>query len=521
MRADLTDQAEGADGGDRGTADVLPFQPVRKPATPLPGAGITASPMPTVGAIPGAPATDTAVPFNAAPVNVQEQPSAVPAVGAVTPSAAPDLVPFQAGGSVGTTYAANPNATPGNAFSGMTSAEGGQFGPDAGTRLDSGGIKSILGGNGQYDALADRLAANPALYKQWQGVLNNDPASVAAAMASGDADLTGIAKQYAERNANDSGIAFGPQGQAWRDVAAGTYKPQGTSPFLSQPDLPVVGAVPSAAAPGAGGAADGAVATGPGTIITSSAPPASGGPSGAGAPAGAPPTPTGTAGMGNVARTATQPGTALTTQTLSRAPGADRYQLALQGLKDWNAASAPEFEADRRSTERRAAGRGQLGSGMLRTREGDLVANREKQRQYMASNALRDALTGSIEDSFRDVGVAQQQQGFQQGQQESAFEQALREAQGEDALTNSAFNRDLQRSAWGSQGNPGATQLDLADIYAKQAAGATGAAGAAGSAAGTPKGGGSYLDLLQQFFAKYGLGGGGGASAQVPDYATP
>ena len=471
-----------------------------KPPVPLPGA---ASPVPNVGAIPGAPATDTAVPFGAAPANVQEQPSAVPAVGAAP--AAADLVPFQAG-SVGTTYAANPNATPGNAFSGMTSAEGGQFGPDAGTRLDAGGIKSILGGDGQYDALADRLAANPALYKQWQGILNNDPASVAAAMASGDADLTGIAKQYAERNASDSGIAFGPQGQAWRDVVAGTYTPQAgatPSPFLSQPDLPVTGAVPGAAGAAPGG---GAVATGPGTILTSQAPPAAGGaapPSGApaGAPAG-PATATGTAGMGNVARTPTAPGTALTTQTLSRAPGADRYQLALQGLKDWNTASQPEFEADARDLARSAAGRGQLGSGMLRTRQGDLVANRERERQYRGSNALRDALTGSIEDSFRDVGVAQQQQGFQQGQQESAFEQALREAQGEDALTNSAFSRDLQRSMWGSQGNPGDTQLALADIYGKQAAGATGAAGAAGSTAGTPSGGGGYLDLLKQILAQ-------------------
>lgn len=221
-------------------------------------------------------------------------------------------------------------------------------------------------------------------------------------------------------------------------------------------------------------------------------------------------TPGATAGMGNVARTTTDPATALTTQTLSRAPGTDRFALASQAAQDWETASKPQFEEDLRNAIRRGAGRGQLDSGMQRKAQSDVATAYGKQRDAAINQFKRDALTGSIEDSFRDLAAAQQQQGFQKSQQESAFDQALRQALAENTLTDADFNRALQAAIFGYQNNPATTQLAGADIYGRNAANAGAAGGAYGKAQTSGGGGIDYASLLRE-----ALGGGGGGGVTL------
>lgn len=133
-------------------------------------------------------------------------------------------------------------ATSGNPLSGYVSPEGGKFGPAAGGRLDAKGIQGILGGNpGQYDALSTRLAGDPNLYHQWQGILQNDPAAINAAITSGDTDLAGIGQSYKDRLGSDSDFLAAHNWQNPFDAQTSTSPtapPAGTSP-AAPPDAPV------------------------------------------------------------------------------------------------------------------------------------------------------------------------------------------------------------------------------------------------------------------------------------------
>lgn len=229
--------------------------------------------------------------------------------------------------------------------------------------------------------------------------------------------------------------------------------------------------------------------------------------------------PTGQTGAGNVAQTATTPENALTLQTLSRAPGADRYQQAMSQWDAWQKSTNPQYQAANRDALRQAAAGGSLGSGMLNTSLGDLAANRQLQMDTQKQNFLSQALTGSIEDAFRDVGIAQQQQGFQKGQQDTAFQNAMQGAGLQEALRSGAFNRALQSLTAGSNNNPADVALMLSQIFGGQAGQASGSLGglfgalgqrstSGGNAASNP----NYLSLLTQLF-------GGGAKPAGTTYS--
>lgn len=211
---------------------------------------------------------------------------------------------------------------------------------------------------------------------------------------------------------------------------------------------------------------------------------------------------------GNVALSKTDPNNSLLGQTIARAPGADRFKLAQDNVNTWNEATQPQFEADLRAAKRIGAGKGQLGFGQLRTRQGDITEARDTQRNALQKQYFNDALENAIRDSFGDVGVAQQQQGFQQGQQESAFGQGVTQTQLEDQLTNSDFGRALQQAIFGSQGSPADTQLALANYFSRQGQNAGTAAGAQGKASAAQSTGNTYLDALRQYLESLGMGGG-------------
>lgn len=147
----------------------------------------------------------------------------------------------------------------------------------------------------------------------------------------------------------------------------------------------------------------------------------------------------------------TNPASDLRGQTITPGPMANRMNIAQTYENNWNAATAPQFQADLRSATSQAAGAGQLGSGQLRTSLGNLAYNRDTQRNANESNFLNTALGGTIDDAYRNIGVAQSQQAFQAG------------------LQNQTFQQQLQALLAGQSGNPADTQLALSSIYGNNA----------------------------------------------------
>lgn len=200
-----------------------------------------------------------------------------------------------------------------------------------------------------------------------------------------------------------------------------------------------------------------------------------------------------------VSLTPTNPANDLRGQTIGVGPTANRVDLANQYIQNWNTQSEPQFQSDLRSATSNAAGMGQLGSGQLRSALGNVVQNRDTQRNTAESNFLTNALQGSIGDAYNNVGIAQQQQQYQTG------------------LQNQTFNQALQQYQVGATGDPSSTQLGLSGIYANNA-------NQAGSSLtgliGNTTANQSSQGLLQQLLNQYGITPPG-SSTTVPGQTPP
>jgi hypothetical protein len=164
----------------------------------------------------------------------------------------------------------------------------------------------------------------------------------------------------------------------------------------------------------------------------------------------------GGSGLGPGAQgTPTNPANPLTNQTISRAPTADRFQLAQDRFKQFTDQTAPAYQAALRDKTRAAAAIGGLGSGEARTSIGDAGRARELDMRTAERGFLTDALEGTISDSFGDVAIGQQQQGFQNQQQQQAFENELRRIGFTDDMINSAFGRSQATWNAGQAGGTG------------------------------------------------------------------
>lgn len=202
--------------------------------------------------------------------------------------------------------------------------------------------------------------------------------------------------------------------------------------------------------------------------------PTSGAP-GAPATAGAPGTPP-PMGAG-VGLTPTTPDNALTNFTISPNNTVDRVKLAQDSLKSTiDNILNPQFQADLQDTNRFSFGAGRGVSGLNRTRLGNVQSDFERNKANLSNSLLNNATNGSIEDLYRNIGIAQQQQGFQAGQQGTAFGQNLALQQLTDQQKQQAFGQALQQLLAGSQGDPSQIALVLSQIFGQQA-------GAAGTAA--------------------------------------
>lgn len=275
--------------------------------------------------------------------------------------------------------------------------------------------------------------------------------------------------------------------------------------------------------------------------------------------------PTPLAAIPGVQGTPTNPANDLRGQTLSVAPTADRKSLATDYLNTWDAATAPQFQADLGKATSNSAALGQLGSGGLRTSLGDLTYNRDLQRNAQAKNFYTDAENGSINDAYQNVGIAQQQQQYQTALQNQTFNQDLAGKQQQDQEYNDLFNQNFATNSYadsrkdttfnqgvtssqlanqtqaqqfgqgvttaqlkdaeqnqgfnqaattyqlGTQGNPSQAYQNLANQYG--ASGSASLAGAGNTIAGANSG--QNLDKITKLLQQYGLLKGGAADIPV------
>lgn len=94
-------------------------------------------------------------------------------------------------------------------------------------------------------------------------------------------------------------------------------------------------------------------------------------------------------------------------KSLGNVASVDRLALAKKMLADWQSSTSDEYKHDIDLATQAAAAAGQGRSGMLRTQYGNLADRRASQTDAMSSKLLNDAVSGSIDDSFRKAGVLQ------------------------------------------------------------------------------------------------------------------
>ena len=133
-------------------------------------------------------------------------------------------------------------------------------------------------------------------------------------------------------------------------------------------------------------------------------------------------------------------------QTITPNQSTDRYGIAQTKFEDFAKSTDPYYAKTKRDLIGQGAAKGQLGSGMLRTSLGDAANLRNIQLDTAKSQFLTDALNNSIEDAYRNIGIAQQQQGRQDTQASNAFNQNL--AMGDFGLRSQGqeFNQGLARA---------------------------------------------------------------------------
>lgn len=228
----------------------------------------------------------------------------------------------------------------------------------------------------------------------------------------------------------------------------------GSTPTLPGPTAGVPLPIPLPTTPVTPGVGGGGDARGPVAPVTPVPLPAGGIPlapsTGAGNPAAA------SAGAVPAAPAATN--ASLLGKTITPQNIIDRFGLAQDKFDAFAKSTDPAYQATLRDTNRYNFGAGRGVSGMARNSIGDVATQRTNALDTQRTNFLTDALTGTIEDLYRNIGIEQQQQGFQKDLSDTAFSQGVTSAQLKDALENSGlgrtlatagFNRDTQAQQFG------------------------------------------------------------------------
>ncbi len=149
----------------------------------------------------------------------------------------------------------------------------------------------------------------------------------------------------------------------------------------------------------------------------------------------------------------------------------DPVQMAQQAFQTFQAASQPAYDKALRDATQQAAGAGQLGSGQLRSSLGDVAQQQQLALDTEQQTLLQNALQQENQNTYQNVGIAQQQQGFQAQQQATAEQDALARANLGLQATTGLGSLQLGQASLAQQGSLAEQGLGL------QAAGLTGQLG--------------------------------------------
>lgn len=174
-------------------------------------------------------------------------------------------------------------------------------------------------------------------------------------------------------------------------------------------------------------------------------------------------------------------------QALADIAKVDRYALAKDKFDRYAKDTEGAYQFANRAATLGAAAKGRTGSGMLRTDYGNLDLARGRDLDSARDRFLADALEGSIDDSFRkadtltgaerdlvgrgrdDRAEVRGERDYENEMERQAFNRRRQQVFDEDALIESQFGRDYRRLSAGEAGNPGYSEIDVAQGRRKDA----------------------------------------------------
>lgn len=193
-------------------------------------------------------------------------------------------------------------------------------------------------------------------------------------------------------------------------------------------------------------------------------------------------------------------------QTIQPGAGVDRVRLAQDAFDTFQKSSDPAYQAAVREAISNGAALGQIGSGGLRTSVGNLANARQNTLENERATLTNNALTGSIDDAYKNIGIAQQQQGFQANQQQTAFGQGTQQEYLDEALRNGDYNRARGILDAGESGNPSTTAQNLSNNYGNQSSAAAAGAGQLIANAIANNSSSAALDQIKRLLPNGGVG---------------
>lgn len=222
----------------------------------------------------------------------------------------------------------------------------------------------------------------------------------------------------------------------------------------------------------------------------------------------------------------TNRGAAQSAIALKKVGNIDRTANIRQALKDFDAESAPAFEANARRIGQRASQFGALGKGTINTELGELGARIGRERNSLQNSLISNAEERSVDDAFREVDAAQRDESLGMQADDAEYRRRFTERDRRSGLRRQGFMdrvmlgeqdrtddqqalaRALGLGEFGWGNDPSGMMLGGAGQYGANAAQAGQSAGINWSA---------LAQLLAQYFP-----GGGGAMAGTPSpYAGP
>lgn len=385
-------------------------------------------------------------------------------------------------------------------------------------QYNTGGIKALTSDNSIYGKPLQE-SDDPAYWAQHH---LGDPGYAATLQAKQDKDRDALnAKQGYSTIQGGQTFNDPAQGQAAFDKIQAQMKAGGGALFGAQqtggtirPDA--LAQLQANGAGGTGGRPSTGEGAGPGGPPTSGRPGTPGGPplgtSPPGSSPGGSPASNGPGGAG-VALANINPDDALLSKVISPNNTVDRVKTFQDSLNSTiQNVLDPAFAKRQRDTNRYQFGAGRGVSGIARDSQGDLSTSYGQQIKDLTAQGLAGATTGSIDDMYKNIGIAQQQQNFQKGLSDTAFDQSVTGAQLDDSLTNSAFNRAATQTQLGEMNNPSQVAQWLSTNYGMQAGDAMKAAAQLFSNMGQKSGSsGGGTDAVSQFLSWLKSMGGGGS----------